>query len=279
MTAASKPFGSFLACVLIVPTIMATVCIRGFDAKDPGPIVNTIHMNPIASIVSLPASASDGPDLMTAALDLAAFTGRADLAFEGTSVLPVDTAGNDMIVSPDTVIATEPAVEAAYPSNTPLVISDIRSTLISADNRPCLWKGQEIASYALQYDGYKYSYGSASPAVGFDCSGFAYYVYGQFGYSLPRTAHWQYKEGTAVSKEELRPGDLVFFTTDGSGSVSHVGIYVGDNQFINATTTGKGVRIDGFDNTYWSNAYIGAKRIVTDESVCMTVALAPQPGA
>jgi cell wall-associated NlpC family hydrolase len=279
MTTASKPFGSFLACALILPTILTTVCTRGFDTQDFVPSVNAVHMNSIASIVSFPTSASALPDLMTTALETAAFAGR-DIATSavtgGTSAV---TADSETIISPDTVIATEPAVEAVYPGSDPVVISDIRATLISADNRPCLWEGQEIASYALQYDGYKYSYGSASPAAGFDCSGFAYYVYGQFGYALPRTAHRQYSEGTAVSKEELRPGDLVFFTTDGSGDVSHVGIYVGGNQFINATTTGKGVKICGFDNAYWSKAYIGAKRIVTDESACRNDASAPQPGA
>jgi peptidoglycan endopeptidase LytE len=149
------------------------------------------------------------------------------------------------------------------------VISDLRSSLINADNRPCLWVGQDIASYALKYEGCQYVYGSASPSIGFDCSGFAYYVYGQFGYAIPRTAHLQYNEGTAISKEDMRPGDLIFFTTDGSGSVSHVGIYIGNNQFINATSTGGSVSICDLDSNYWSKAFVGAKRIVTDATAAV----------
>ena len=169
---------------------------------------------------------------MTAEAAAAAGAGTATAFGE----MPPAIADSTSAIDPSTVIATEPDIDITNTDNNPGIITDIRSTLISTDNRPCLWVGQEIASYALQYDGYKYTYGSASPTAGFDCSGFAYYVYGQFGYDLPRTAHRQYKEGTAVSKEELRPGDLVFFTTDGSGSVSHVGIYIGNNQFINATS-------------------------------------------
>ena len=70
--------------------------------------------------------------------------------------------------------------------------------------------GEQIAKFALQFNGYKYVYGSNSPSVGFDCSGLVYYVYGQFGFDLDRTAHLQYTDGVAVKKSELQPGDLVF---------------------------------------------------------------------
>lgn len=125
--------------------------------------------------------------------------------------------------------------------------------------------GEQIAVYAVQFNGSKYVYGAASPSIGFDCSGFAYYICKQFGYTLPRTARMQFRSGTAVDKADLQPGDLVFFATYGGRSVSHVGFYIGNNQFIHAATTRQGVIISSLDNSYWSKALVGAKRIVTIE--------------
>lgn len=147
----------------------------------------------------------------------------------------------------------------------PAVISDILSCIYLPPT--ILSVGQEIAEFASQYDGYKYVYGAAKPSVGFDCSGLVYYVYGQFGYTLPRTASMQYRDGATVEKSELQPGDLVFFATYGGRSVTHVGIYIGNNEFINATSTGHGVKICNLDDSYWSKAWVGAKRIINIDNL------------
>ena len=124
-------------------------------------------------------------------------------------------------------------------------------------------KGQEIADYALQFVGYPYVYGGSSPK-GFDCSGFTSYVYKQFGITINRTASTQLDNGTPVSMSELQPGDLVMFKKSGTGSkrASHVGIYIGNNQYVHASTPGVGVIISDLNDPYISAGYVGARRIV-----------------
>lgn len=99
---------------------------------------------------------------------------------------------------------------------------------------------------------------------GFDCSGFTKYVYQKMGVNLPRVSTDQFKQGSAVSKSELKPGDLVFFNTTGKG-VSHVGIYLGDGEFAHSSSS-KGVRIDSLNNSYYKARYVGAKRVLNQNS-------------
>jgi cell wall-associated NlpC family hydrolase len=123
-------------------------------------------------------------------------------------------------------------------------------------------EGQRIAEFALQYEGYKYVYGGESPSAGFDCSGFVYYVYGQFDHSLSRTATTQYaNNGESVSKSELQPGDLLFFGY--SGKIAHVGLYIGNNNFIHACDSSTGVIISSLDSSWGTKSWFGAKRIVS----------------
>ena len=123
-------------------------------------------------------------------------------------------------------------------------------------------KGQEIADYALQFVGYPYVYGGSSPK-GFDCSGFTSYVYKQFGYSLQRTASGQLDNGYAVSMSELQPGDLVIFKKGGSSKpASHVGLYIGNNQFVHASTSKVGVIVSGMDEAYYTTGFVGGRRLV-----------------
>jgi cell wall-associated NlpC family hydrolase len=112
---------------------------------------------------------------------------------------------------------------------------------------------------AKQYIGVPYVFGGESPK-GFDCSGFTQFVFAKHGVDLPRTADVQYGVGTAVSKNNLQPGDLVFFSTYLPGP-SHVGIYIGDGQFINAQSS-KGVAIAKMSSKYWASRYIGARRVL-----------------
>ena len=123
-------------------------------------------------------------------------------------------------------------------------------------------QGQAIADFALQFVGYPYVYGGSSPS-GFDCSGFTSYVYKQFSYSINRTASNQLDNGYAVDRANLQPGDLVMFCQYGSTKrASHVGLYIGNNQYVHASTPGTGVIISDMDDPYISSGFVGARRIV-----------------
>ena len=121
--------------------------------------------------------------------------------------------------------------------------------------------GQQIVSYAKQFLGVPYVYGGNGPNS-FDCSGFTSYIYRHFGYTLNRTASTQLSNGVAVSKSELQPGDLVFFRYNTSYPASHVGIYIGNGQFIHASTNKYQVQIDQLMTGHYANVYIAARRIL-----------------
>ncbi|MBQ6868462.1 MAG: C40 family peptidase [Clostridia bacterium] len=122
-------------------------------------------------------------------------------------------------------------------------------------------KGQQVVNKAKQYLGVKYVYGGASPS-GFDCSGFTSYVYKQFGIKLNRSSSAQTSNGYKVSKSELQLGDLVFFSSPGSKSVGHVGIYIGNGNFIHAVKPGRAVEIDTMTSGYYNTYYWGARRVL-----------------
>lgn len=124
-------------------------------------------------------------------------------------------------------------------------------------------KGEEVVNYAKQYLGCKYVYGASGPST-FDCSGFTMYVFKHFGISLSHSATAQSKKGTYVAKEDLQPGDLVFFkdyqTMDGIG---HCGIYVGDGNFIHASSgTGYCVKLSTLLTGSYNTRYSTARRII-----------------
>ena len=124
-------------------------------------------------------------------------------------------------------------------------------------------EGAAIVKYALQFIGYPYVWGGASPETGFDCSGLMYYVYGQFYYKLQRVAEPQYKYcGVYVDLDHLEAGDLVFFHPTGSNEISHVGMYIGEGVFLHAANRTDGVTVDSLYSTYYKSHYSGAKRIV-----------------
>lgn len=122
-------------------------------------------------------------------------------------------------------------------------------------------KFSKVYAEMKKYDGKPYKYGGNSPKTGFDCSGLMQWGYGTEGIKLPRTSQEQYNKTTRINKNDLKPGDLVFFKgTDGSKSgITHVGMYIGNNKFYNASSSG--VKEDSLSSSYWSKYIAGYGRI------------------
>jgi len=120
--------------------------------------------------------------------------------------------------------------------------------------------GDAVAGTALALRGVPYRRGGSDPS-GFDCSGLVYYVFGHHGLMLPRTVQLQYRAGMSVSNEQgMQPGDLVFFNITGSGP-SHVGIMIGADAFVHAPNSAGDVRVERLESRYWSDRFLGARRV------------------
>ena len=120
---------------------------------------------------------------------------------------------------------------------------------------------QTIIKTAKKMLGVKYRYGGSSPKRGFDCSGLVQYTHKAAGIKLPRTTGGQYKAVKTFMRKYLKAGDLVFFKTAISLAISHVGIYLGNNKFIHAPSSGKRVKISSMKAKYWRKRFISAGRI------------------
>ena len=127
-------------------------------------------------------------------------------------------------------------------------------------------KATQLAIEAMSLVGINYRRGGSSPENGLDCSGFVRYVFREAqGKELPRTSAEISKLGESVDKQDLQPGDLVFFNTL-RRAFSHVGIYLGDNKFIHAPSSGGSVRIESMDLSYWKARFNGARRLETSDN-------------
>lgn len=125
------------------------------------------------------------------------------------------------------------------PEPTPAPPSQISQAGDTSNPSATYATGQEVADFAQQYVGYGYKWGGSSPETGFDCSGFVYYVYQQFGYELNRTAADQASNGSHVEPDALEPGDVLCFY---KGSyIGHSGIYVGDGNYVHSQDSATGV--------------------------------------
>ena len=122
-------------------------------------------------------------------------------------------------------------------------------------------EGERIVAFAKQYLGYSYVYGGTTPGGGFDCSGFVYYVFNNCGYSLSRSCTVQAQSGTAVSRSELQPGDILFFNNTSNGAIGHTGIYIGNGTFIHAANPRRGVVTDTINSGYYNTYYYSARRV------------------
>ena len=124
-------------------------------------------------------------------------------------------------------------------------------------------KGEEIVAYAEQFIGTPYVWGGTNLNTGVDCSGFVYAVFRDFGISLNRSSASMASNGVAVSKSDLQAGDLVFFNTGGDSTISHVGIYMGDGNYIHSTDgAAYGVTVTSLSSSYSANTYVTARRVI-----------------
>ena len=119
--------------------------------------------------------------------------------------------------------------------------------------------GYALSGTALALRGAPYRFGGDDPS-GFDCSGLVQYVYQQHGVPMPREVRQQFRVGKSVDRDQLEPGDLVFFSTVAPGA-SHVGIIIGGDQFVHAPSERGVVRVETLGSQYWASRFVGAKRV------------------
>ena len=134
-------------------------------------------------------------------------------------------------------------------------VRSAQSAAVSEPNR----SADTLVQTALACRGTHYVRGGSSRG-GFDCSGFTRYVFAKYGVSLPHSSSAQAGAGRSVSRDELQPGDLVFFQTNSRG-ISHVGIYIGSGNFVHAASRGRGVTVDSLSSSYYGSRYRGARRV------------------
>lgn len=119
---------------------------------------------------------------------------------------------------------------------------------------------KRVADFAMTLRDIRYRRAGRDPSTGFDCSGFTHYVYNKtYGLDLPYDAPSQFHSGDKVGREDLKVGDLVFFGV--RNRITHVGIYMGNGEFIHSPSPGKRVRVDELASTYWAKRYVGARRV------------------
>jgi murein DD-endopeptidase len=119
------------------------------------------------------------------------------------------------------------------------------------------------ARQALAMQGRPYRYGGSTPQQGFDCSGLVQYSYRRVGVPLPRSTEQLWRSSRAISPHQLRPGDLVFFDQEGK-RYSHVGVYLGNDQFVHAPSSGKHVSVAKLSDSFWRRHFNGGRRVIVD---------------
>ena len=196
----------------------------------------------VGQIIRFPASAPAAPVAPAPAAPVASAPSTAAPApIPSADTAPPDPAGP---VAPAAPAGPASPIEPAFHP-----VSPARTALLA-----------RVRASALGYLGTPYVWGGTTPS-GVDCSGLVYLVYSPYVANLPRTSYDQWTAGAAVDRADLAAGDLVFFNTDGSGA-SHVGIYIGDGQFVHPAASTQRVVIDRLDAPYYVTRYLGARRIL-----------------
>ncbi len=207
---------------------------------------------------------------------LASSTSFAAIAFrqgdQGTEIAEVqarlERLGYDVIADGDFGIATVEAVkdfQKTHGMTADGLVGDKTYAALMGRAMPEISRGsnlitRRLINNAMQYIGTPYVFGGNSLYYGIDCSAYTQQIYASIGVNLPRTADYQFECGTPVSRADLIPGDEVFFTTYTYGA-SHCGIYIGNGQFIHASST-YGVTVSSLSDSYYNSRYIGARRML-----------------
>lgn len=206
-------------------------------------------------------------------------TTRLSLTAEGSST---QSLGQLPILNPSSLLGTSstpnfagalPAFGAGHSLQAPLAPlaakADVAKPAAEAADEPAADGGETITdlrksliALAMHLRDVRYVRGGSSPTTGFDCSGFVRYVFSHaIGVQLPSNSASQFLAGLKVKRDDMKPGDLVFFHTGGRRHrITHVGIYISGGRFIHAPTTGKSVQISSLSEAYWAKRFVGAKR-------------------
>ncbi len=190
--------------------------------------------------------------------DQQAAAAREPIASTESSALNIpDTAAEPPASTiPETPTETrEPATET---TETPTETAATATLTLGTETPPpASGRGADVVAISMRYLGIPYKWGGASPSTGFDCSGFTMYVFAEIGVSLPHYAAAQCGMGVAVEREQLEPGDLVFFR-----GLGHMGMYIGGSNFIHSPRTGDVVKISSLSEAYYTANWVGARRVL-----------------
>ncbi|HTV85697.1 MAG TPA: C40 family peptidase [Dyella sp.] len=171
---------------------------------------------------------------------------------------PAPTLAQSTLPTQLPIAALAPAKKADAAASQPGNLADFSNAKLGQDLRDTL------IGLAMQLRNVRYVRGGRDPSTGFDCSGFVRYVFERaIGLQLPTNSASQYLVGRIVKRNDMQPGDLVFFRTagrHGRGRISHVGIYAGDGHFIHSPRRGESVRVDSLADSYWAKRFAGARR-------------------
>lgn len=213
------------------------------------PLVATSHAKSKQLAPAVVVDSSASPSGVSSKTVLAALDTKVD-----SGAIDINSNYNVESIDPATKPAQKTTTQKATRGGSP------RDVVKWAKDNGRLAFGESVANSALSYRGMPYIFGAQSPSRGFDCSGLVSYVLRKKGLNPPRTSSGQAHYGTKVSRSDLKKGDLVFFAGTYKGGVSHVGIYIGNNNFVHAANPSKGVRVDSLSNSYYAKHYYGARR-------------------